>query len=148
MISMASTAAATKIHTYHCTCTTLLLATPYALSTLPRRSSPALDSALILPLGPAPSASDDTPATSAAGASGEAKDRFAYSMVLSTSLDRKPVIVRREDGFEKRWVRRCVRCRVPVGYVLRLPSESAGEEREGEDVVYLFEEGLRATEEL
>ena len=41
-----------------------------------------------------------------------------------------------------------MRCRVPVGYVLRLPSESAGEEREGEDVVYLFEEGLRATEEL
>jgi len=61
-----------------------------------------------------------------------------YSLLLNTTVDRKPVIVRREDGFEKRWVRRCGRCRTGVGYML---------EEEGK-VVYLLEEGLVDTETL
>lgn len=38
------------IHTYHCLCSTLLLATPYHLSSLPTRAPPARDQARILPL--------------------------------------------------------------------------------------------------
>lgn len=38
------------IHTYHCLCSTLLLATPYLLSSLPTRAPPARDQARILPL--------------------------------------------------------------------------------------------------
>ncbi|KAI9750642.1 MAG: hypothetical protein M1815_001677 [Lichina confinis] len=41
-----------------------------------------------------------------------------YSLLLSTVQDRRPLIVRREDGFEKRWLWRCGRCRVVVGYQL------------------------------
>ena len=63
---------------------------------------------------------------------------FLYSLLLNTTLDRKPVVVRREDGFEKRWVRRCGRCRTGVGYGLE----------EKASVVYLFEEGLVETKVL
>lgn len=42
-----------------------------------------------------------------------------YTILLSTTLpDRKPVIIRRHDGFEKRLLLRCGRCRVVMGYLL------------------------------
>lgn len=42
-----------------------------------------------------------------------------YSILLSTTLpDRRAVLVRRDDGFEKRTMLRCGRCRVVVGYFL------------------------------
>lgn len=42
-----------------------------------------------------------------------------YSILLSTTLpDRRAMLVRREDGFEKRTMLRCGRCRVVVGYFL------------------------------
>ncbi|MCJ1250394.1 hypothetical protein MMC30_007622 [Trapelia coarctata] len=72
------------------------------------------------------------------GAGREGSGEVQYSLLLNTTLDRRPVIVRREDGFEKRWVRRCGRCRTGVGYVL---------EEKGE-VVYLLEEGFVETEGL
>ncbi|MCJ1468123.1 hypothetical protein MMC07_006751 [Pseudocyphellaria aurata] len=40
------------IHTYHCLCSTLLLATPYLLTSLPTRAREAKDQAHILPLPP------------------------------------------------------------------------------------------------
>lgn len=55
------------------------------------------------------------------------------------------LVVRREDGFEKRRVYRCGRCGVGVGYeVLR---EGGGEGTEGR-VVYLMEGGLVETGEM
>ncbi|KAG0649330.1 hypothetical protein D0Z07_4134 [Hyphodiscus hymeniophilus] len=39
-----------KIQTYHCICTSLLLASTHTLSTLPRRAPPSLDGAYILPV--------------------------------------------------------------------------------------------------
>lgn len=71
---------------------------------------------------------------------GEGRGEVGYSLLLNTTLDRRPVVVRRADGFEKRWVRRCGRCRTGVGYVL-------DEGGEGE-VVYLLEEGLVETGRL
>lgn len=42
-----------------------------------------------------------------------------YTILLSTTIpDRKPTVIRREDGFEKRILLRCGRCRVVMGYVL------------------------------
>lgn len=42
-----------------------------------------------------------------------------YTILLSTNArDRKPTLIRREDGFEKRFFLRCGRCRVTVGYFL------------------------------
>lgn len=42
-----------------------------------------------------------------------------YTILLATnSRDRKPTLIRRSDGFEKRFFLRCGRCRIPVGYFL------------------------------
>ncbi len=58
---------------------------------------------------------------------------------------RKVLVVRREDGFEKRRVYRCGRCGVGVGYeVLR----EDGGERGGGRVMYLMEGGLVETGEM
>ncbi len=58
---------------------------------------------------------------------------------------RKVLVVRREDGFEKRRVYRCGRCGVGVGYeVLR----EDGGERAGGRVMYLMEGGLVETGEM
>ncbi|EWC44117.1 hypothetical protein DRE_07174 [Drechslerella stenobrocha 248] len=39
-----------------------------------------------------------------------------YTLLLSSVRDRKPCIIRREDGFEKRLLWRCGRCRLIFGY--------------------------------
>lgn len=65
--------------------------------------------------------------------------------LLSTALRpaRKIVVVRREDGFEKRRVWRCGRCGVGVGY------EVVGKEDEGRGrVMFLLEGGLRDIDEV
>ena len=50
---------------------------------------------------------------------GKGRPNDHYTILLSTTLpDRKPVIIRRDDGFEKRLLLRCGRCRVVMGYLL------------------------------
>jgi len=78
--------------TYHCICHTLILATRHTLESLPARAT-SKDSAKIVP-----------PASQA--------------QVVHTIEERKPIIVRREDGFEKRSLVRCERCRLVVAYKL------------------------------
>jgi hypothetical protein len=112
-----------QINTYHCICTTLLLATTHTLSSLPRRTEPALDKALILPLPPASrlAAAGETAEEVEDDAESQARDAsgdVGYSLLLATTQDRKPTMVRREDGFEKRVLLRCGRCRLVVGYKL------------------------------
>jgi hypothetical protein len=136
-----------QINTYHCICTTLLLATTHNLTFLPRRAEPALDKAYILQLPPA---------------SRLAGEGAGDSLLLSTTQDRKPTIVRREDGFEKRILLRCGRCRLVVGYKLDpvhyksaegvvASTSNAGEEEnavEKIEVVYLLPGGLISSEDL
>ena len=167
-----------QINTYHCICTTLLLATTHCLSSLPRRTEPALDKALILPLPPAPRLAaagenaeevEDDAESQARDASGD----VGYSLLLATTQDRKPMMVRREDGFEKRVLLRCGRCRLVVGYKLdgahfgteavEAVGKSTGGEQgpgdaeegrktrtgdEGMEVVYLLPGGLMSSEDL
>jgi hypothetical protein len=80
------------IHTYHCICHTLILATSHALSSLPTRAT-SKDGARIL----APT---------------------SQAQVVHTIEESKPIIIRREDGFERRTLVRCERCRLVVGYKL------------------------------
>lgn len=173
-----------KIHTYHCLCSTLLLATPYQLSTLPRRAPPSLDRAYILPLPPLSRAQIDggeadahthtnintstnthasIPAPtnlstlsihdSASAEDGENithdyDDGVPLPSLLTPNLRpaRKVMVVRREDGFEKRRLYRCGRCGVGVGYeVLR---EEEGGEGRGRKVLFLMEGGLVETGEM
>ena len=67
-----------------------------------------------------------------------------YSLLLNTTVDRRPVIVEREDGFEKRWIRRCGRCRTALGYMLG----DTDADKKQRDVLYVLEEGLVETEDL
>lgn len=45
-------------------------------------------------------------------------DKDDYTLLLSLTKDRSAKIIDREDGFEKRWIWRCGRCRLIVGYQL------------------------------
>lgn len=152
------------IQTYHCHCSTLVLATTHTLSTLPRRAPPSLDSALILPLpsslpayarlstldSPAPESSEQN----ADEAEGEEKDEAlpqeGYTTLLSLAPDAKAVVVRREDGFERRIVWRCGRCRVVVAYEIVSGDAEAhakdGKEKERGRVLYILPGGLMSTE--
>jgi hypothetical protein len=52
-------------------------------------------------------------------AGGRKTEQAHYTIPLSTLIpDTTPVVIRREDGFEKRVLLRCGRCRVVVGYKL------------------------------
>jgi hypothetical protein len=159
------------IQTYHCRCCSHLLlastldilaaATASSSSSskpgLARRKDPALDHALILPI---PSRRSMATASSSTGATGG-----TYTILLSTTLpDSKPVIVCREDGFERRICLRCGRCRVVVGYFLdhatRNKSSVMGNENENDDedeeeggaeedrVAYILPGALVGTEDI
>jgi len=139
------------IHTYHCLCTSLLLATTHSLSTLPRRTG--LDSAIILPMPASPPQlepeSSDIPSE-------------GYTLLLSLTPDpaRRPTNIRREDGFEKRYLYRCGRCRLVVGYELdeshycsaEKETEAEGEnggagaEAERTKILYLLPNGITSTD--
>ncbi|KAI9878204.1 MAG: hypothetical protein M1830_001596 [Pleopsidium flavum] len=79
-----------------------------------------------------------------------------YSILLSTTLDRKPLMIRREDGFEKRYLWRCGRCRLVVGYQVDEVHYLGRDKDKGKgweggrvgDVVYLLPGGLVETEAM
>ncbi|KER00045.1 hypothetical protein AUEXF2481DRAFT_24406 [Aureobasidium subglaciale EXF-2481] len=114
------------IHTYHCICTQLVLATTTPLSTLKPRTS---DSSLILPL-------PDLSATT-----------NHYALLTNTTLDTAPTIIRLEDGFEKRYFHKCNRCDLSVGYSLDKSQSEDGKGMKGE-VVFLLQGGLVGTENM
>ncbi|KAL9100525.1 MAG: hypothetical protein Q9163_004114 [Psora crenata] len=175
-----------RIHTYHCTCSILLLATPYSISSLPRRAAPpSLDRAYILPLpvlshpskaadaddgGTAGAVVDTAPGTGGRSAAtkssitgghagaGQEQEQQQQGRILPSLLTpalrpaKKLVVVRREDGFEKRRMWRCGRCGVGLGYEIEREDGGAGLEEVGMDkrgkVLYLFEAGLVETEDM
>lgn len=91
-----------------------------------------------------------------------------YTILLSTTTpDRKPIILRRADGFEKRLLVRCGRCKLVLGYVLdevhfkkseENKAGAAGATTEGEEgnvsgtgepeVIYILPGSLVETDEL
>jgi len=116
---------APKVYTYHCLCTSLLLASTHQLLSLPRRAPPAIDRAIILPLPPAPLPSEtdadkmeDSEPNTRTGATQSDVSELGYTSLLSMTPDRRVTVIRREDGFEKRYLWRCGRCRLVVGYEL------------------------------
>ena len=162
-----------KIHSYHCLCSTLVLATPYILSNLPRRLPPAKDQALILPLPPLSSSyrdpkheqAEELKANQGLADEGdgvqEAKtppnDKYLPSFLLpSLRLARKHIIVAREDGWEIRKIWRCGRCGIVIGYEIETEEKTVARgdhtkrhnQLEDLRVVYLLAEGLVETEEM
>jgi phage FluMu protein Com len=86
--------------------------------------------------GTAPAVPQAAAAPSTENHGGRKTEQAHYTIPLSTLLpDAAPIIIRREDGFEKRVLLRCGRCRVVVGY--KLPSENTATaptaEEEGDD---------------
>ncbi|KAL2356435.1 hypothetical protein BJ546DRAFT_517029 [Cryomyces antarcticus] len=146
------------LHTYHCICTSLILASTTPLTALSARASPSLDKASILPLPPPPRSSSPSDSDDEDPSPSQNRPRSThYALLLSTLLDRKPIVVRRTDGFEKRWLQRCGRCRVVIGYQLdasQYADVGKDEQEEGrrdgrrEDVVYLLPGGLVSTEDM
>ncbi|KAL3457390.1 hypothetical protein BJX64DRAFT_268917 [Aspergillus heterothallicus] len=146
------------ITTYHCRfCMNLVLASTRDIESLPRRQNSGLEDAQILPLrtNPLPEEGDEASEVTTTASTGTTKH---YTILLSTTIrDRKPTIIRRADGFEKRFFFRCGRCRLVMGYFLddvHFPAEggllmgnTAEGEKEGEDrAVYLLPGALTKTE--
>jgi hypothetical protein len=135
-----SLAASNTVYTYHCLCTHLLLATTTPLPNLPTRQH-CIDKAHIMPLPPPP--------TSLPVRRDQIKPMDHYGLMLSTTLDRNPEIIQSDDGFEKRYLQRCGRCNLVVGYQLDW-QQFEGEARSGrrEDVVFLLPDGFMTTSEM
>lgn len=186
----AGLASPTTAYTYHCLCSNLLFATTHRISALPRRAPPGLDRAYILPCPPLPqlkepkvdsasasedsegaeSDEDDEDAGRKAGKDqGDAltMEKNGYTLLVSLALPARepPVLVRRSDGFEKRWMLKCGRCKLAVAYQLdwsQFPqgqsatgtgaaggTGSQGEKRgRRDDLVYLLPGGFMTTEEM
>lgn len=119
----------TSSHSYHCICSTFVIATNYDLSTLPVRRDPALDKAIILPTG--------------AGNDSENQDTILQSLVA----DRQPTVIRRDDGFEKRILVRCQRCNLVIGYRLE-QAQFKDQAVQPDDVVYILPGALVSTEDM
>lgn len=129
-------ATASQVNTYHCLCTTLVLTTVHDLQNLPHRSQPIQDDALILPPPLEIYRNDDF----------GVQDSQVQSVLLNVIPDRKPVIVQREDGFEKRTPLRCGRCKLVIGYNL---DEVHFETRDGQSSpVYLLPGGMATTSDM
>lgn len=72
-----------------------------------------------------------------------------YGLMLSTNLDRNPEIIRSDEGFEKRYLQRCGRCNLVVGYQLDW-QQFEGDAKTGrrEDVVFLLPGGFVKTSDM
>ncbi len=118
--------------TYHCICSTLIIATCYDLKQLPIRDSSSRDQAIICPLG-----------NSEFDQGGSVDENPSKSTLHNVTADRKPLIIRREDGFEKRVSIRCTRCNLIIGYRVEGDVASANER-----TVFLLPGGLLRTEDM
>jgi hypothetical protein len=126
-------------YTYHCLCSQLLLASTQQLDSLLHRQGESLDKALILPLSRLP---DDAVSS----------EKEYYATLLNTTTNRKPVVIRRSDGFETRHQIHCGRCKLIVGYQLdhEQYAAAADSSKTGrrEDVCYLLPGSLVPTEKM
>lgn len=68
------------------------------------------------------------------------------SFMSNVVPDRKPVIIRREDGFEKRIVLRCSRCKLILGY--QLDESHFDTTQQIPRPIYLLPGGLIGTEKM
>ncbi|KAI5837946.1 hypothetical protein DFP73DRAFT_486399 [Morchella snyderi] len=100
-------------------------AKPEAPSTQPSEKAPeatttpaATSSVPVTSMAPPPAPSTTLPADSAPATIPTLREKDDYTLILSLTKDRTAQIITREDGFEKRWIWRCGRCRIISGYQL------------------------------
>jgi hypothetical protein len=135
--------ASNTVYTYHCLCSHLLLATTTPLPSLPQRHHSA-DKAHIMPLPPAPTPSSISKATPKA----QAVPNDHYGLLLSTRIEKTAEIISSDEGFEKRYLQRCGRCSLVVGYQLDWQQFSVEKSGRREDYVFLLPGGFMTTSEM
>ncbi|KAF2002307.1 hypothetical protein P154DRAFT_521122 [Amniculicola lignicola CBS 123094] len=138
-----SLAASNTVYTYHCLCSHLLVATTTPLPSLPvRQATSTHEQTHIMPLPPPPA-----PLLPKKRSIQAPMDH--YGLLLSTTPSPAPEIHRSDDGFEKRYLQRCNRCSLVVGYQLDWEGfEGAGRSGRREDVVFLLRDGFMSTSEM
>ena len=132
--------ASNTVYTYHCLCSHLLLATTTPLPALPTRQN-AQDNAHIMPLPPAPSAGK-------AQAPSSSTPNTHYGLLLSTRQECTPETTTSDNGFEKRYLQRCGRCNLAVGYQLDWQQFAPDRSGRRDDVVFLLPGGFITTSEM
>ena len=109
------------LQTHHCLCSTLLFATTGPISHFSARKC---DDARILQISTSESLG-------------------THSAVLTEAIvtDAEPVMFKLPDGFEKRYLSKCQRCGLTVGYLLDWSMFDNNHEGQGrrEDVAYLLQ---------
>lgn len=115
--------------TYHCLCTQLVMATNIPLGRMPKRQ---VDTAAISTIGMSVGSSP------------------AALTIQGLSVDDTAVVLKLEDGFEKRYPARCSRCGLMAGYQLDKSQFAGTGEKTGPnvDVLYILPGGLMTTEEM
>ena len=114
---------------YHCICSHVVFCSTTPLATSPRRTA---DGSIISHLAEHPT------------------EQGHYARLLDVLHVQHPSIIRREDGFDKVYLRTCPHCEVALGYHL---DQSQFEETgtlsgKRADVVFLFPGGLMTTAEM
>ena len=71
-----------------------------------------------------------------------------YGLLLSTRQDRNAEIITSDDGFEKRYLQRCGRCDIAMGYQLDWQQFALDREGRRDDVVFLLPGGLVKTADM
>jgi len=135
--------ASNTVYTYHCLCSHLLLATTTPLPSLPCRAH-ALDKAHIMPLPP-PAPPSNGRKTSR-GAQPDPPNH--YGLLLSTRTEKTAEIITSDSGFEKRYLQRCGRCSLVVGYQLDWQQFAVDRTCRREDYVFLLPGGFMTTSEM
>ena len=155
------------IYTYHCLCKQLILASTRPLTSLPVRAS-TIEKPYILSLPDQLPSNEDSDLDDDASDGDQhlaesntkevhRKHRVRHpALLFRTVVSPTAQILRRSAGFEKRYLRYCARCKIPIGYHLdwsMFPDEE-GElitELDGQqwkktgrrvDYIYLFPGGM------
>jgi hypothetical protein len=146
-----------SVHTYHCLCSQLLLAGATLLEDRRKRAGESLDNAYIVPLMPSDvlfsdqqgSDEEETENAQPTTSLREGVQSYNASILLNTVLERKPLVVRRSDGFETRYQRRCGRCELVVGYHLD-GAQFGGGEKSGriDKIIYILPGALKTTSDM
>lgn len=145
---------AQSVDTYHCLCSNLLFATTYRISSLARRAYPALDAAYILPCPRLPPPEDDDDSEDDENSASPPVTGYTALLSLSVPARQAPVLIRRSDGFEKRWLLRCGRCKLAVAYQLdwcqydQHGDATAIRKGRREDVLYVLPGALMTTQQM
>jgi len=136
---------ASSVLTYHCLCTQLILASAKPLEGNAQRGREGLDHAYIVQL---------TSLEDVLSEGGEANNETLTpptngSVILNTIVDRKPIVIRRSDGFEPRYLRHCVRCDIIVGYHLdNTQAEASPQSGRNDKTIFIIPDSLTSTGEM